>query len=117
MDFTDNSRDPAATVLPFVQHDVTQPFPFFSYYGFCADMLEHIPTADVPDVLRNILKGTYYTFLQISTKPDQFGAVINQDLHLTVQPGDWWKEQIEAVGGVVAWSYESDLDVRLFVHS
>lgn len=117
MDFTDNSRDYQAMVLPFVQHDVTQPFPFFSYYGFCADMLEHIPTEQVPTVLRNILKGTYSTFLQISTKPDVFGAVINQDLHLTVQPGSWWTAQIEAVGGVVAWSHETEQDVQMLIHS
>lgn len=117
MDFTDNSRDYEAMVLPFVKHDVTQPFPFYSYYGFCADMLEHIPTDQVRIVLRNILKGTHLAFLQISTEPDTFGAVINQDLHLTVQPGDWWKAQIEAVGGIVSWFRESEHDAKFLIHS
>lgn len=117
MDFTDNSRDYAAMVLPFIQHDVTQPFPFFSYYGFCADMLEHIPTEQVAVVLRNILKGTYCIFMQISTQPDTFGSSINQDLHLTVRQGAWWKEQIEHAGGRVQWFHESDHDVRMIVYS
>jgi 2-polyprenyl-3-methyl-5-hydroxy-6-metoxy-1,4-benzoquinol methylase len=117
MDFTENSRDYEAMVLPFVKHDVTKPFPFFSYYGFCADMLEHIPTDQVSSVLRNILRGTYISFLQISTQPDTFGSVINQDLHLTVKPGAWWKEQIEDAGGIVSWLSETDHDVQLVVHS
>lgn len=115
MDFTENSRDYAALALPFVRHDVTQRIPLAARFGYCCDMLEHIPPTDVPTVLRNILGSVGVAFFQISTKPDQFGSVINQDLHLTVQPGAWWKAQIDACGVEVTWMNESDSDVQFLV--
>lgn len=117
MDFTDNSRDYQAMTLPFIQHDITQPFPIKADYGFCTDVMEHIPTDQVPDVLRNIFKATKLSWFQISTRPDHFGAVINQDLHLTVQPKAWWIEQMNAVGGIVVHATERDGDVQLKVVS
>ena len=115
MDFTDNSRDYQAMTLPFLQHDITQPFPVKARYGYCTDVMEHIPTPDVPRVLRNILHATATCFFQISTVPDAMGALINQDLHLTVQPMAWWREQIEACGGCVVWAQETPCDVQLVV--
>jgi hypothetical protein len=113
MDFTDNSRDYAALTLPFVRHDVTQPFPLSSWYGYCADMMEHIPTDLVPVVLRNILEATHYAFFQISTQPDNLGAIINQELHLTVRPGAWWIEAIKQAGGSILWSQERSTDIQI----
>ena len=116
MDFTDNSRDYQAMTLPFVQHDLTQPFPVGAQYGYCTDVMEHIPTADVPMVLCNILHSVNTCFFQISTQPDSMGAVINQDLHLTVKPASWWKERLETYGVTVLWMHESESDVQLLVN-
>lgn len=117
IDFTENSRDYEAMVLPFVQHDVTHPFPVSAMYGFCADMMEHIPPEHIDGVLRNILHATMQTFFQINTAPDLCGALINQPLHLTVQPGEWWRARIEQCGGVVLWSQASGYDVQFFVQT
>lgn len=117
MDFTENSRDYQALPLPFVQHDITQPFPIKADYGFCTDVMEHIPTVAVRDVLRHIFDAVKICWFQISTRPDHFGAVINQDLHLTVQPKDWWIEQITKAGGLVVDAREREGDIQLKVFS
>lgn len=115
MDFTDNSRDYQAMALPFIQHDITQPFPMTDIYGYCCDVMEHIPTDQVSTVIRNILDATRYTFFQICTVPDNIGAVINQDLHLTVRPASWWIDVIKAEGGSILWSNEQLGEVQLLV--
>ena len=117
LDFTDNCRDYEAMVLPFVQHDVTRPFPIHTTYGYCADMMEHIPIDSVQAVLNNILDATDVTFFQISTVPDQCGALIGQALHLTVSDGSWWKSQVEQCGGNVAWIVEGSNDVQIWVEN
>lgn len=117
VDFTDNSRDYEALVLPFVKHDITKPFPIKADYGFCADVMEHIPTDDVRFVLINIMNSVRMAFFQISTIPDSMGSVINQDLHLTVQPKAWWIQQINSCGGVVVHARETENTVQLKVVS
>lgn len=91
IDFTDNSRDEEAQSLPFLQWDLTQPCPAMSEYGFCTDVMEHIPTKDVETVIDNIMAASKNVFFQISTVEDHFGAAIDHPLHLTVKPHEWWK--------------------------
>lgn len=95
VDFVDNCRDPRVAHLPFVHHDLTQPMPhgIRAAYGFCTDVMEHIPTEDVDTVIRNIMAAAPKTFFQISTVPDRFGSHIGQVLHLTVRPFEWWLER------------------------
>jgi hypothetical protein len=113
VDFTANSRDPEAQHLPFLQHDLTQPFdreavcsyttkmePIRAPFGYCTDVLEHIPPDDVGAVIDNIVHAVDTVFFQISTVPDHFGAVINQDLHLTVRPHEWWLSLLGHYGEV-----------------
>ncbi len=114
VDFTENSRDYEALVLPFVQHDLTQPFPRTARYGYCTDVLEHIPTPDVPTVLRHIVAATEQAFFQISTEPDQLGALINQELHLTVQPLDWWVQQLQDAGATVLQATPVDGGIQVW---
>lgn len=117
MDFTENSRDYEALVLPFIQHDITKPFPIQTTHGFCADVMEHLPPDDVGTVLKNIRSAVTGTcFFQISTQPDRFGAVINQELHLTVKPGDWWREQLESCGFHIAYFNETSECVQMLTY-
>jgi SAM-dependent methyltransferase len=115
MDFTDNSRDYQALTLPFIQHDITKPFPGIYNFGYCTDVMEHIPTEQVRQVLKNILLSTGLVFFQISTQPDQCGAAINQELHLTVKPLAWWLDVIYECHGRVEWYEERQSDIRLLV--
>lgn len=64
-------------------------------WGFCADVMEHLPEDKVDAVLENIAakvrKGCYF---RISTVPDCMGRLIGETLHLTVKSSSWWAVQI-----------------------
>jgi hypothetical protein len=90
VDFAENCRDTAALHLPFTECDLTQPIPLSAPYGFCTDVMEHIPTDDVEAVASNIMAAAETVFFQISTVDDACGALVGQTLHLTVRPHDWW---------------------------
>jgi SAM-dependent methyltransferase len=103
VDFTENSRDKDVNV-PFVQADLTASVLIAAQYGFCTDVLEHIPTRDVRQALINILGAARHAFFQISCVEDQLGKLIGEPLHLTVYPHDWWKQQLEDLGCKILWS-------------
>lgn len=82
-------------------------------YGFCCDVMEHIPTEYSMLVIDRITRACKFTWFQISLVPDQFGAVIGQTLHLTVRPFNWWLERLRFTGKVIE---ARDLcDTALFV--
>lgn len=114
VDFTSNSRDQEAMRLPFLEWDLTELLTVSSEYGYCTDVMEHIPPCDVEKVVNNIMAASKTVFFQISTVPDNMGALINQHLHLTVQPHRWWKELFERNIYAVKWEEERP-DASLFV--
>lgn len=66
-------------------------------WGFCSDVMEHIPEGKVEATLTNIRKkvsqGCYF---RIATRPDKFGPrLIQSPLHLTVKSGEWWRRECE----------------------
>ena len=90
VDFTSNSRDVGAAHLRFFEWDLTEPMPFRAEYGYCTDVLEHIPPKDLRAVIANALASTPRLFIAVDTKPDLCGALINQRLHLSVMSHDEW---------------------------
>lgn len=112
LDFADNCLDEDirnATVsqperIQFTQHDLTTPVPFTAEYGFCTDVMEHIPPADVDKVLTNVLRAAQHVFFQISCVDDVCGALIGHPLHLSVHPFAWWLQKLQALDAVVHWS-------------
>lgn len=103
VDFASNCRDNETLHLPFLEHDLSEPIPLRADYGYCTDVLEHIPPSQVETVIRNVMSSAGTVFFQIATVPDKFGAVINQHLHLTVEPHDWWAETFQKLGYAVTW--------------
>ncbi len=103
VDFADNCRDQEALFLPFLQHDLTEPLDISAPWGFCTDVLEHIPPDDVEAVVRNIMASAETTFFQINTAADSAGVLIGHTLHLSVHPHDWWVELFEAMGLEITW--------------
>lgn len=99
-DFADNCLDKSVRgQFEFVQHDLTRPVDRpVADFGYCTDVMEHIPTEDVPTVLTNITSAARRVFFAISTVDDVMGGLIGEKLHLTVKPMEWWKEQLEAIG-------------------
>lgn len=66
-------------------------------YGFCADVMEHIPTEYVEAVLAGIAKRTTKAcYFQIALFDDHW---YGRNLHLSVFPPEWWQEKILAVFG------------------
>ena len=114
LDFAPNCLDPEVAQacetqngrLTFQVADLTKPVPADAVYGFCCDVMEHIPTEDVATVLRNILASANHVFFGISTVPDELGALIGEPLHLTVQPAAWWVKQLTELGAVVHWTQD-----------
>lgn len=62
---------------------------------YCVDVLEHIPTEKVDDCLIHMknrcLKGGV---LQVFLIDEPYGDLIEEKLHLTIKPLEWWKEKI-----------------------
>lgn len=67
-------------------------------FGFCTDVMEHIPGEKIHAVLANIaLLTRHAAYFRIATRPDRMGPkLLGQRLHLTVQSGEWWRRQVEA---------------------
>lgn len=115
VDFTDNCRDEEALSLPFLQWDLTQPCPAKSKYGFCTDVLEHIPPNGVDTVIQNIMHSSELVFFQISTVADALGATIDMPLHLTIQSPEWWQQKFVDLGYSVIWSEYLNIEGRYLV--
>lgn len=125
LDFADNCLDPevrqATTTqgdrLKFELADLTRPIPHHAAYGYCTDVLEHIPPADVQKVLRHILAAAEHVFFSISCVEDKLGALIGEPLHLTVKPAAWWLQQLTDLGAVVHWHASSDEGCMVYCSS
>jgi len=115
LDFTDNSRDQEACMLPFIQWDLTRHIPAKADYGICTDVMEHIPTDDVVMVIENIMTSSKNVFFQISTIDDIGGEVIGTPLHLTVKPHSWWKALFESKGYKIQWQEEQDIAALFYI--
>ena len=94
VDFADNCRDEAAKDLPFLEWDLTLPSPLRAPYGYCCDVMEHIPTEHVDAVLHNIGISAETVAFRIEYEPDRMGKLIGAKLHMTCQPESWWLEKL-----------------------
>lgn len=75
----------------FVEHDLTDKIPVTARYGYCTDVMEHIPPEDIDRVLVNILGAAQSVWFRISTGPDVMGPkYLKQPLHLSVHDYGWW---------------------------
>ena len=83
-------------------------------YGFCTDVMEHLPEDKVDLVLEGIAKrskqGVYF---RIATRPDKMGKLIGQPLHLTVKPGEWWRRKLEEFFDLVDVVEDTGRDIML----
>lgn len=94
----DEVRESLSDRLIFRQHDLTQPLDERADYGYCTDVMEHLPPEHVDQVLANIVTAARQVYFVVSTREDRLGRLVGEPLHLTVQPHAWWKEKLESVG-------------------
>jgi hypothetical protein len=84
--------------LPFVETclwELPEDMPATDY-GFCADVMEHIPTERVDDVFRSIAAKTRKKcYFQIALFHDTCYTHAGP-LHLSVFPAEWWQDKIES---------------------
>lgn len=123
IDFADNCLDDdihqmlktQPHALRFIEADLTKEIPVQAAYGFCTDVMEHIPPEDVRTVLTNCLKAAQHVFFQISTVDDLGGALVGHRLHLSVHPYAWWLELFHELDCVVHWSREDEASCLFYV--
>jgi hypothetical protein len=120
LDFTTNSLDPLvkdslSDSLTIDQHDLLNPITTFSKFGYCTDVMEHIQPENVIRVLHNIVTSSRHVFFQISCVPDVMGALIGEQLHLTVQPYSWWLEQFNSLQCSIHFSQDNETDCIFYV--
>jgi hypothetical protein len=112
LDFAENCLDPEVRqaletqpqALSFTTHDLNKPAPISAQYGYCTDVLEHIPPQNVDRVLTNILRAAQHVFFQISCVDDVCGALIGEPLHLSVHDYAWWLKKLQSLDCIVHWS-------------
>lgn len=64
-------------------------------YGFCCDVMEHIPPEHVSDCLKGIaLRTARAAFFQIALFECHMGKDHGMHLHLTVRPTVWWQSAL-----------------------
>ena len=99
IDLADNCLDPDVKKaldpnFRFIEECLWDELYITGDYAYCTDVLEHIPTEKVDDVLKNIVKSCPKGYLNISTIDDYFGKITGEPLHLTVEPWSWWVEKV-----------------------
>jgi len=104
--------------LQWLQADLAKDVPATAAYGYCTDVMEHIPPEQVDDVLRNILKSANNVFFQIAMQDDVMGARIGEPLHLSIHPYEWWVKKFQELGAFIQWSQNiEDHTCQLYVNA
>lgn len=86
--------------VPFFEQPISEPIPLNPAtnrkwsYGFCCDVMEHIPTELVDATLASIAVSCNRVFFTIAHNHDACGMLIGKRLHLTVKPFEWWTEKL-----------------------
>lgn len=81
--------------------DWTKDWKYGYDFGFCCDVMEHIPPEYTMLVIDRIVSSCRVSWFQIALVPDSFGATIGQTLHLTVQPFTWWLDHFRGTAGIM----------------
>lgn len=117
VDFAPNAREHPD--VPFVEaslwDDQLSSIVEQADWGFCTDVMEHIPPTRIVPTLVNIGKmvsrGCYF---RIATRPDKMGMrLINKPLHMTVESGDFWRRHIENYFDRVDVIEQTDRDIMI----
>jgi len=103
LDLTDSALENAVPRNQFIQSPIWgkwQKKPLGWDYGYCCDVMEHIPPEFVMLSLDRIVSNCRLTWFMVCNKLDSMGEIFGKPLHLTVQPYLWWKERIAMVGTI-----------------
>jgi len=93
----DHVRGALETDIPFVEACLWETPALRADWGYCTDVMEHIPTEKVGEVLWRIASSVKGCFFSIATQPDNLGKRIGRVLHVTCLPAMWWEAQLAKV--------------------
>jgi SAM-dependent methyltransferase len=115
IDFSD-FRDEGST-LPFISCDLMNlKMVKVGDVGYCVDMMEHPPPEHIDTILTNIMRAVQRCYFKISLYRDDFGALIGQELHLTVKPYSWWLDVLSKHGTILE-SYDEGITAVFYLSS
>lgn len=108
LDITDAGLIPAVDRSLFLQYALWDPrWPHRGRsmgwdYGFCCDVLEHIPPEYTMLCIDRMMRRCRTVWLQIALRPDVYGPkLLGEPLHLSVYSFDWWKVRIATIAKIV----------------
>ena len=108
-DIAENCFDPevAEVMAPYLRNmgfwsDEFKQVESFYDYGYCCDVMEHIPPERVDEVIKSIVSKCRRVFFSVCFENDHFGEHLEEHLHLTVQPFLWWRNKFLEYGNVIA---------------
>src|SRR5690606_14804258 len=84
--------------LLWAKQPLWRPIEYRADYAISTDTLEHLPPEKVQEALRNIAATAPHGFLRISNRQDRYGTERGLHLHETVEPPEWWLEQLLFAG-------------------
>lgn len=85
-------------------------------FGFCNDVLEHVPPESVEGALSEIRRiCRRMLFVSVCPTASHHLSPTGENLHLTVRSEDWWREQFEKLGGVTKLRFWFSRSVRFVV--
>jgi 2-polyprenyl-3-methyl-5-hydroxy-6-metoxy-1,4-benzoquinol methylase len=102
--------------LTFIEHDITEPIDLPCEYGFCTDVMEHLPPSLVDAALDNIIKNSQHVFFAIANFDEIFGDhdEIQEILHLSVHDFPWWFDKISSKPVTINMASEVGGNTSLF---
>lgn len=85
-------------------------------FGFCNDVLEHLPPESVERALLEIGRiCRKKLFASVCPTASHHLSPTGENLHLTVRSENWWKEQLEKLGSVIKLRFWLSRSVRFVV--
>jgi len=89
VDFSPNGLE---TEIPFVDACLWDLPDLKAEYGFCTDVMEHIPSEKVEEVLKGISRCCEKAYFNISIVDDSLGSLIGKKLHMTLMSPEGWRD-------------------------
>lgn len=71
----------------------------------CSDVMEHVPPHLVDNVLRDLFSfAKKSVWISVCCRPAKKRFPDGRNLHLTIQPPEWWQERIAAAAGDIPFT-------------
>lgn len=73
----------------------------------CSDVLEHVPEAEVDALVATLFgHARHFVWASVCCRPAKKAFPDGTNLHVTLQPMEWWREVFARHAGGIAWFLE-----------